>query len=240
METKEDSIKMLEMRMRRQLNLLSGKSIRPENIQYYVSSSVLQRGEPQQEIHMEEEGELAQEAYEMQLTGQEMTELEEVLQQEDEESYGTVRSIEKEKEDFWQKLHNCRTKEEVKRVEEEYRQLERLGLSLMEDNAVLSVERKLEHTLFKDAKISAIREMTRQFIESDEYEKLPTDEEYILKFGELPQKIEYRKAPGIGQTSETKEVQHERARSGYENVRRSMDTEDSSGNVRFYSLNIKG
>lgn len=239
METNEDSIKMLEMRMRRQLNLLSGKSIRPENIQYYVSSSVLQKEEPQQEIY-EEEGDIGQEAYEMQFTGREMTELEEGLQQGDEESFGTVRSIEKEKEDFWQKLHNCRTKEEVKRVEEEYRQLERFGLSLMEDNAVLSVERKLEHTLFKDAKISAIREMTRQFIESDEYEKLPTDEEYILKFGELPQKIEYREAPGIGQTSETKEVQHERARSGYENVRRSMDAEDSSGNVRFYSLNIKG
>ncbi len=240
MEPKEDSIKMLEMRMRRQLNLSSDKNIKPENIQYYVSSATLQKEETQQYIHINEEGKNSQNAYRMQIDGWKLSRMEEVLQQEDEESFGTVRSIEKEKEDYWQKLQNCRTKEEVQRVEEEYQQLERLGLSLTEDNTALSVETKLEHTLFKDAKISAIRDMTRQFIESEEYEKLPTDAEYIQKFGGMPQRMEHMEISGVKQTFETIEVQHARAKSGYEKVSRAMAAGESFENKNPCFLNAKG
>lgn len=241
MEVNEDSIKMLELRMRQQLNSSSGKNIKPENIQYYVSSAMLQKEGVPQNIQVDGEKAIYQTVYEKLQDGQMLTVEEKgALQQKDPESYGKARSIEKENEDYWQELRKCRTKEAVQRVEEEHRRLARLGLSLTENNAVLSVERKVEYTLFKDAKISAIQNITRQFMESEEYEKLPTDAEYIEKSGGMPPRMEYMKIPKSVEIPESKESQIARAKSGYEKVRQSMDGGESSGRIRLYSLNVKG
>lgn len=240
MEPKEDSIKMLEMRMRRQLNTSSEKNIKPENIQYYVSSAMLHKDGIQQGAYMDEKRSAYQTDYDNQTDIWKLTGEEDSFLQEEEESLEMTRSIEKEKEDYWKKLQSCRTKEEVQRVEAECRRLERLGLSMTENNAVLSVERRLEYTLFKDEKIAAIRDMTRRFIESEEYAKLPTDVEYIEKSGEMPPRSGQTGRSEAIEASETKEVQHAKAKNGYESIRRSMDGEDSSGNVGFYSFNAKG
>lgn len=230
MEANEDSIKMLELRMRRQLNSTSDKNIKPENIQYYVSSAMLQKeGVPHNNIQTDSEKAIYQTVYEKLQGGQSLTVEEKGnLQQKDPESYGKARSIEKENEEYWQELRKCRTKEAVQRAEEEHRRLARLGLSLTENNTVLSVERKMEYTLFKDAKISAIQNITRQFMESEEYEKLPTDAEYIEKSGGMPPKMEYMKIPKSVEIPESKELQIARAKSGYEKVRQSMDGGESS------------
>lgn len=240
MEPKEDSIKMLEMRMRQQLNASPEKNIKPENIQYYISSAMLHKEGIQQNAYMDREKSIYQPDYGNQADIWKLTGGKDSFFQEEEESFGMTRSIEKEKEDYWQKLRTCRTKEEVQRVEEESRRLERLGLSMTENNAVLSVERRLEYTLFKDEKIAAIRDITRQFIESEEYAKLPTDAEYIEKSGGMPLQSGHTELSKTIEASETKEVQHAKAKNGYESVRRSIEEEESSGNVRFYSFNVKG
>lgn len=48
MEPKEDSIKMLEMRIRHQMNLSAEKNMKPENMKYYVPPSGMIRNEEQQ------------------------------------------------------------------------------------------------------------------------------------------------------------------------------------------------
>lgn len=49
MEPKEDSIKMLEMRIRHQMNLSTDKNLKPENMQYYIPSSGMATPEEQQQ-----------------------------------------------------------------------------------------------------------------------------------------------------------------------------------------------
>ncbi len=145
----------------------------------------------------------------------------EALLQNNPEAYRRAMSVEKENEDYRLKLKKCRTKEEVQRIEEEYRKQKLLGLSLIENNEEIPVENKLEHTLFKDAKVSAIKNITRQFIESEAYEKLPTDTEYIEKFGNLS----FEETEGI---HEGVEVQYVRARKGYAKVRHLAEEEEES------------
>lgn len=104
METNEDSIKMLEMRMRRQMNNSPEKNIKPENIQYYVSSAMLHQENPQdmqQEVPVDAEKMIYQTVYEKLQHGQELTGEEKgILQQTAPESYGKARSIEEENEGY--------------------------------------------------------------------------------------------------------------------------------------------
>lgn len=61
MEPKEDSIKMLEMRIRHQLNRSLEKNIQPENMQYYLSSSAMHhQGGLQQVSYNDDNGGLYQ------------------------------------------------------------------------------------------------------------------------------------------------------------------------------------
>ena len=55
MESKEEAIRLLKKRMHQQMNVLPEKDIKPENIQYYVSSLMMQREEMHQEESIRQE-----------------------------------------------------------------------------------------------------------------------------------------------------------------------------------------
>lgn len=61
MESKEEAIRLLKKRMHQQMNVLPEKDIKPENIQYYVSSLMMQREEMHQEERIRQEEEEEQE-----------------------------------------------------------------------------------------------------------------------------------------------------------------------------------
>lgn len=61
MESKEEAIRLLKKRMHQQMNVLPEKDIKPENIQYYVSSLMMQREEMYQEERIRQEEEEEQE-----------------------------------------------------------------------------------------------------------------------------------------------------------------------------------
>ena len=53
MESNEDSIKILEMRIRQQMGYSLQKNMKPENLKYYMPSAVQPKPDIRQEIHME-------------------------------------------------------------------------------------------------------------------------------------------------------------------------------------------
>ena len=91
--------------------------------------------------------------------------------------YDMVKSLERDIRLCESRLENCRSREAVWRVKEDY--LEEISLSVrsMESNSLLPWEKKLEYMMFKDTKISVIEELIDKFAGSAEYEKLPEEEE---------------------------------------------------------------
>lgn len=63
MKSKEESIRLLKKRMHQQMNVSPEKDIKPENIQYYVSSLMMQREEMYQKESMRQEEDEKQEFY---------------------------------------------------------------------------------------------------------------------------------------------------------------------------------
>lgn len=120
------------------------------------------------------------------------------------ELYKMVESLEQEIETYKEKLKNCVSKEEVQELKESYEDGLLLGISLVESNPVLPLEKKLEYTMFKDTKLSIMEEVIDEFVKSAKYEELPSaienteetkEEEVEAKDEELElQKIKRAKA----------------------------------------------
>lgn len=89
------------------------------------------------------------------------------------ELYKMVESLEQEIETYKEKLNNCGSKEEVQELKESYEDGLLLGISLVESNPELPLEKKLEYTMFKDTKLSIMEEVIGEFEKSARYEGLP-------------------------------------------------------------------
>ena len=104
----------------------------------------------------------------------------EYLRTKDPIAYQKVVKIEQEQKLYEQELRCCRTQEEVDRLK-----LTRLGESLATVNEVkndpnIAKEDKLELIMQEKRRTDAINESTNKFIESGEYEDLPTEAEKAL------------------------------------------------------------
>ncbi len=150
MRSKDESIRLLKKRMHHQMSISSENDIKPENIQYYVSSLMMQR----EDMYQKES----------------MSQREDVYQQED-------------------------VRQEV---------------GTDGNKAEDSME------------------------ESEKYEAMPPDTEYIKKPSEIPPAIKHIKVP------DTMEAKHERAKNEYEKVLNAADEEEIFGFRRPHWLNIKG
>ncbi len=95
------------------------------------------------------------------------------LKEKNPEIYEMVESLEQELVIYKDKLKNCSSKEEVQELKESYEDGLLLGISLVESNPVLPLEKKLEYTMFKDTKLSIMEEVIEEFVKSAGYEELP-------------------------------------------------------------------
>ena len=95
------------------------------------------------------------------------------LKEKNPELYEMVESLEQELVIYREKLKKCGSKEEVEELKESYEDGLLLGISLVESNPVLPLEKKLEYTMFKDTKLSIMEEVIGEFTKSAGYEELP-------------------------------------------------------------------
>lgn len=202
MEPNEDSIKLLEMRIRHQMNRSLEKKIMPENIHYYLSSSATQRLEElQQDIHGGGQGQPKQMVH---VDG---------------------------KGNLWQEI-------QVGEKTGPHADILTDGMAGQQPGILSDTTAGLQPDIQTDGKVEGLQtayDRENDSADRQEYEDPPFDAaEYIDRVSEISQRIEHI------EISETKEVQHAKARNGYESTRRSMDAEQSSGIGKKHFLDAKG
>ncbi len=109
------------------------------------------------------------------LTAEEM----EYLRQHDPQTYQKVRTIEAEQKNYENELKKCKTKEEVERVKMMHTANSLNAVNSIMNNPVIPEEKKLELVMNEHRKNQALQETTKEFIESGEYAKLPTEAERL-------------------------------------------------------------
>lgn len=203
--------KVQEMYMRWKLHGQTGGEDIQDRIRRQAALNMLWKGEGQ--VTLDVEAPVYRSVYEKLQDGLDPAEEEEeYLKQNDPESWEKVRSVVYENEKFEERLLRCRTVEEVERAAEERLDLIYTGHQMVESNAAMPMESKVEYALFKDARLSAVRSIRRRFMESEVYGALPTDAEYEREHGSLS------KAEEEGPSLEEAEAKCRRAIDGYGNV----------------------
>lgn len=197
MESKEDSIKILEKRIRQQMNYSLEKYMKPENIQYYASSSEMLRKEDFGQESQINESENPQRDIQIDVKGNPQRNI-----YVDAKGYIQRDILIYERENLTQEL---RTGEKEKLPQELY-----IGVENPQQDIDTDEKADLRQETFGSKK-----EISDQI----GYENQPVDMEYINRISGMARMIENM------EISETKEAQHAKAKSSYESVRRSLDEE---------------
>ena len=120
-------------------------------------------------------------------------------------------------------MKQCRSKEEVWQIKEDYEDALLLGISVVEGNSVLSLEQKLEFTMIKDTKLSMMAEMIEEFTRTPEYEALPDQAEDTGASGEIPEEA----APMTAEEElKLKQIKRAKAVSSYVGSRKGEDSQE--------------
>lgn len=107
------------------------------------------------------------------LTAEEM----EYLQKNDPQMYQKVKSIEAEQKNYENELKRCKTKEEVQRVRTNHAAASLSTVNNIKNNPNIPEGKKLELIWQEHMKNQALEEVTKEFVESGKYAKLPTEAE---------------------------------------------------------------
>lgn len=107
------------------------------------------------------------------LTAEEM----EYLQKNDPQLYQKVKSIEAEQKNYENELKRCKTKEEVQRVRTNHAAASLSTVNNIKNNPNIPESKKLELIWQEHMKNQALEEVTKEFVESGKYAKLPTEAE---------------------------------------------------------------
>lgn len=107
------------------------------------------------------------------LTAEEM----EYLQKHDPQTYQHVKAMEAEQESYKRELKKCKTKEEVQRVQMSHTAQSLSAVNGIKNNPAIPEGKKLGLIMKELQKNQALQEVTREFVESGKYEKLPTEAE---------------------------------------------------------------
>lgn len=110
--------------------------------------------------------------------GQKLTKEEmEYLEKNDPQTYQKVKSIEAEQKNYEKELKRCKTKEEVQRVRMNHTAASLSAVNNIKNNPAIPEGKKLELIWREHMKNMALEETTREFVESGQYAKLPTEAE---------------------------------------------------------------
>ncbi len=124
---------------------------------------------------------------------------------------------------YREKVKQCRSKEEVWQIKEDYEDALFLGISVVESNSVLSLEQKLEFTMIKDTKLSMMAEMIEEFTRTPEYEALPDQAEDIKESGNSSEEA----APMTAEEElKLKQIKRAKAVSSYVGSRKGEDSQE--------------
>ena len=107
------------------------------------------------------------------LTAEEM----EYLQMHDPQKYQRVKQIEAEQKNYENELKRCKTKEEVQRVRTNHAAASLSAVNNIKNNPNIPEGKKLELIWQEHMKNQALEEVTKEFVESGKYAKLPTEAE---------------------------------------------------------------
>ncbi|HCT92450.1 MAG TPA: hypothetical protein DF613_13900 [Lachnospiraceae bacterium] len=107
------------------------------------------------------------------LTNEEM----DYLQKHDPQTYQHVKSMEAEQESYKRELKKCKTKEEVQRVRMSHTAQSLSAVNNIKNNPAIPESKKLGLIMQELQKHEALQEVTREFVESGKYGKLPTEAE---------------------------------------------------------------
>lgn len=139
------------------------------------------------------------------LTAEEM----EYLQKHDPQKYQKVKQMEAERKNYEQELKRCKTKDEAQRVRMAHTAASLSAVNSIKNNPVIPEEKKLELIMQEHHKNMALEETTREFVESGEYAKLPTEEERLKAEKEIKEAKEAELKPdeaSDGKEEEDKEA----------------------------------
>lgn len=99
------------------------------------------------------------------------------LQEKDPETYNKLKQAEQEQKAFEQKLRQCKTKEEAQRLKMTYVNASLARVKEVEHNSTIPLSKKLEIAMQEKVRCDKIEESARKFVQSGEYDKLPTEAE---------------------------------------------------------------
>lgn len=222
MEDTNENNPRLEAGIRQGMNAQSDDDIAiQKKIQYYISS-VMSQNHEKLEVAQDEIRAIPQD-------GQELTEAEKEQLRQNRQA----ESVALEEEKFLQKLQDCKTKEDLQQMEAAHLDSMNSAYQLVENSAELPTEQRREYTLLKDAKVSAIKKLIEQFMESDAYKILPAGVK-------SPQPTETEETETETETPEEMEARRKRAQNGYESVRQSIDEQEALESGKKVPFDAKG
>lgn len=113
-------------------------------------------------------------------SGQKLTaEEKEYLRKNNPEAYQHVKNLEAEQESYERELKRCKTKDEVERVKMLHTAASLSAVNSVMNNPAIPENKKLELVMREHQKNSALQKSTREFVESGQYAKLPTEAERL-------------------------------------------------------------
>lgn len=216
----------LEQGIRRRMSPQADDMTVQKKIEYYIASAMMPSGEKQGRSN----DEISQSVSEKLQNGDALSSTDESqLQQNSIQAYERAKSLEHENEKFLEKLRDCKTQEEVRRTEDSYLDSIISAYRFVENNGEIPIDQKWEHTLFKDAKISALRNVAQKFMESDAYQALPPGAEPTPptedETGETPAAQDA--AAENAEALKEWEARRKKAQSSYESLRQSIDEQEA-------------
>lgn len=213
----------LEQGIRRRMSQQSDDVAVQKKIEYYIASAMMPSGE-KQELPNDK---IYQSVSEKLQNGDALSSTDESqLQENSMQAYERAKALEQENEKFLEKLRDCETQDEVQRAEEAYLESIVSAYRLVENNGEIPLEQKREHTLFKDAKISALQNVAQKFMESNAYKSLPVGAEPLPPIKAETPAAEDAAVENAEALKEW-EARRKKAQSSYESLRQSIDEQEA-------------
>lgn len=99
------------------------------------------------------------------------------LAKKDPQSYQKVKEVQSHRKAYERKLKQCRTKEDLQRLKTVYVGQALQAVNSVKNNPAIPDGKKFELIMHEKAKLDAVNDAERKFVESGKYHRLPTDEE---------------------------------------------------------------
>lgn len=144
-------------------------------------------------------------------------------------TYQKLKNLEAEKKNYEQNLKKCRTKEEVQKLKFSKINESISAIKRVENNPNISDSKKLEIAVFEGKRIMDIEKITTKFVKSEQFKKLPNENEKIKaekilenaeqNTEEKITKIEAENSP------EVRKLKYSKAKSAYTDINEDENSE---------------